>query len=250
MKNTGKVFLCGAGPGDPKLITVKGMELLKHCDVVLYDRLVSKDIINQIPAESEKIYVGRAVGDSTTHQDNTNIQMVKLAKQGKRVLRLKGGDPFIFGRGGEEAEFLFDNGIEFEIIPGISSAIGAAAYAGIPLTHRQYASSLAIVTGHEDENKAESIVKWDRLADAADTIVILMGIEKLEKICCNLIDAGMSRNTEIAIIENGTLKTQRVISGTLIDILHKVEYSRVKPPAIIVIGKVVTLCKKIAWFGK
>jgi uroporphyrin-III C-methyltransferase len=250
MKNTGKVFLCGAGPGDPKLITVKGMELLKHCDVVLYDRLVSKEIINQIPAESEKNYVGRAVGDSTTHQDNTNIQMVKLAKQGKRVLRLKGGDPFIFGRGGEEAEFLFDNGIEFEIIPGISSAIGAAAYAGIPLTHRQYASSLAIVTGHEDENKAESIVKWDRLADAADTIVILMGIEKLEQICCNLIDAGMSRNTEIAIIENGTLKTQRVISGTLIDIVRKVEYSRVKPPAIIVIGKVVTLCKKIAWFGK
>ncbi|HEX7206694.1 MAG TPA: uroporphyrinogen-III C-methyltransferase [Nitrososphaeraceae archaeon] len=250
MKNMGKVFLCGAGPGDPKLITVKAMELLKHCDVVLYDRLVSKDIINQIPAECEKIYVGRAVGGSTTHQDNTNIQMVKLAKQGKKVLRLKGGDPFIFGRGGEEAEFLFDNGIEFEIIPGISSAIGAAAYAGIPLTHRQYASSLAIVTGHEDENKVESIVKWDRLADAADTIVILMGIEKLEQICCNLIDAGMSRNTEIAIIENGTLKTQRVISGTLVDILHKVEYSRVKAPAIIVIGKVVTLCKKIAWFGK
>jgi uroporphyrin-III C-methyltransferase len=250
MKNMGKVFLCGAGPGDPKLITVKAMELLKHCDVVLYDRLVSKDIINQIPAESEKIYVGRAVGDSTTHQENTNIQMVKLAKQGKKVLRLKGGDPFIFGRGGEEAEFLFDNGVEFEIIPGISSAIGAAAYAGIPLTHRQYASSLAIVTGHEDENKSEPIVKWDRLADAVDTIVILMGMEKLEHICCNLIDAGMNRNTEIAIIENGTLKTQRVISGTLVDILHKVEYSRVKPPAIIIIGKVVTLCKKISWFGK
>jgi uroporphyrin-III C-methyltransferase len=250
MRNTGKVFLCGSGPGDPKLITVKAMELLKDCDVVLYDRLISKDIINQIPAQSEKIYVGRAVGDPTSHQDNTNIQMVRLAKEGKKVLRLKGGDPFIFGRGGEEAEFLFRNGVQFEIIPGISSAIGAAAYAGIPLTHRQYASSLAIVTGHEDENKAESIVKWDRLADAADTIVILMGIEKLEQICCNLIDAGMSRNTEIAIIENGTLKTQRVISGTLIDILHKVEYSRVKPPAIIVIGKVVTLCKKIAWFGK
>ena len=250
MKNMGKVFLCGAGPGDPKLITVKAMELLKHCDVVLYDRLVSKDIINQIPGESEKIYVGRAVGDPTTHQENTNIQMVKLAKQGKKVLRLKGGDPFIFGRGGEEAEFLFDNGVEFEIIPGISSAIGAAAYAGIPLTHRQYASSLAIVTGHEDENKSEPIVKWDRLADAADTIVILMGMEKLEHICCNLIDAGMNRNTEIAIIENGTLKTQRVISGTLVDILHKVEYSRVKPPAIIIIGKVVTLCKKISWFGK
>lgn len=250
MKNTGKVFLCGAGPGDPKLITVKAMELLKGCDVVLYDRLVSKEIINQIPAESEKIYVGREVRDSTTHQYNTNIQMVKLAKEGKNVLRLKGGDPFIFGRGGEEAEFLFQNDIQFEIIPGISSAIGAAAYAGIPLTHRQYASSLAIVTGHEDDNKAESIVKWDRLANAVDTIVILMGIGKLEQICCNLINAGMSTDTEIAIIENATLKTQRVISGTLIDILHKVEDSRVKPPAIIIIGKVVTLCKKIAWFGK
>ncbi|HKG31990.1 MAG TPA: uroporphyrinogen-III C-methyltransferase, partial [Nitrososphaeraceae archaeon] len=159
MRKTGKVFLCGAGPGDPKLITVKAMELLKDCDVVLYDRLISKDIINQIPAQSEKIYVGRAVGDSRSHQDNTNIQMVRLAKEGKKVLRLKGGDPFIFGRGGEEAEFLLQNGVQFEIIPGISSVIGAAAYAGIPLTHRQYASSLAIVTGHEDDNKDESVVK-------------------------------------------------------------------------------------------
>jgi uroporphyrin-III C-methyltransferase len=250
MRDTGKVFLCGAGPGDPKLITVKAMELLKDCDVVLYDRLVSKDIINQIPAQSEKIYVGREVGDSTSHQDNTNIQMVRLAKEGKKVLRLKGGDPFIFGRGGEEAEFLFQNGVQFEIIPGISSAIGAAAYAGIPLTHRQFASSLAIVTGHEDGNKADSIVKWDRLANAADTIVILMGIESLEKICYSLINAGMSINTEIAIIESATLKTQRVISGNLMNILRKAEDSRIKPPAIIIIGKVVTLCKKIAWFGK
>ena len=250
MRNTGKVFLCGSGPGDPKLITVKAMELLKDCDVVLYDRLISKDIINQIPAQSEKIYVGRAVGDPTCHQDNTNIQMVRLAKEGKKVLRLKGGDPFIFGRGGEEAEFLFRNGVQFEIIPGISSAIGAAAYAGIPLTHRQYASSLAIVTGHEEGNKAESIVKWDRLANAVDTIVILMGIENLERICFNLMNAGMSATTEIAIIESATLKTQRVISGNLMNILRKAEDSRIKPPAIIIIGKVVALYKKIAWFGK
>ena len=250
MRNTGKVFLCGVGPGDPKLITVKAMELLKDCDVVLYDRLISKDIINQIPAQAEKIYVGRKVGDPTSHQDYTNIQMVRLAKEGKKVLRLKGGDPFIFGRGGEEAEFLFQNGVQFEIIPGISSAIGAAAYAGIPLTHRQYASSLTIVTGHEDGNKAESIVKWDRLANAADTIVILMGIESLERICYSLINAGMSTKTEIAIIESGTLKTQRVISGNLMNIIGKAEDSRIKPPAIIIIGKVVTLCKKLAWFGK
>ena len=250
MKNAGKVFICGAGPGDPKLITVKAMELLKGCDVILYDRLVSKEIIKQIPLKSEKIYVGRAIGDTITHQNDTNIQMVKLAKEGKNVLRLKGGDPFIFGRGAEEAEFLFDNGIQFEIIPGISSAIGAAEYAGIPLTHRQYASSLAIVTGHEAENKSESIVKWERLANAVDTIVILMGIERLEQICFNLISAGMSKNTDIAVIENGTLTTQRVISGTLIDIISKVENSKVKPPAIIVIGKVVRLCNKIAWFAK
>jgi uroporphyrin-III C-methyltransferase len=250
MRMTGKVFLCGAGPGDPKLITVKAVELMKACDVVLYDRLVSKDIINQIPAKSEKIYVGRAVGNSTTHQDNTNVQMVKLAKEGKKVLRLKGGDPFIFGRGGEEAEFLYQNGVQFEIVPGISSATGAAAYAGIPLTHRQYASSLAIVTGHEDDNKTESIVKWHKLANAADTVVILMGIENLERICYNLINSGMSTNTEIAIIENATLKTQRVVSGTLDDIIRKAKDSGVKPPAIIIIGKVVTLCKKIAWFGK
>jgi uroporphyrin-III C-methyltransferase len=250
MRNTGKVFLCGVGPGDPKLITVKAMELLKDCDVVLYDRLISKDIINQIPAQAEKIYVGRKVGDPTSHQDYTNIQMVRLAKEGKKVLRLKGGDPFIFGRGGEEAEFLFQNGVQFEIIPGISSAIGAAAYAGIPLTHRHYASSLTIVTGHEDGNKAESIVKWDRLANAADTIVILMGIESLERICYSLINAGMSTKTEIAIIESATLKTQRVISGNLMNIIRKAEDSRIKPPAIIIIGKVVTLCKKLAWFGK
>jgi uroporphyrin-III C-methyltransferase len=250
MRNTGKVFLCGVGPGDPKLITVKAMELLKDCDVVLYDRLISKDIINQIPAQAEKIYVGRKVGDPTSHQDYTNIQMVRLAKEGKKVLRLKGGDPFIFGRGGEEAEFLFQNGVQFEIIPGISSAIGAAAYAGIPLTHRHYASSLTIVTGHEDGNKAESIVKWDRLANAVDTIVILMGIENLERICLNLMNAGMSANTEIAIIESATLKTQRVISGNLMNIIGKAEDSRIKPPAIIIIGKVVALYKKIAWFGK
>jgi uroporphyrin-III C-methyltransferase len=149
----GKVFICGAGPGDPKLVTVRAMEVLNNCDVVLYDRLICKDLIDQIPAKSEKIYVGRAVGDSTTHQDITNNFMVEHAKNGKRVVRLKGGDPFIFGRGAEEAEYLYKHNIEFEIIPGITSAIGSAAYAGIPLTHRQFSSSVAIVTGHEDPKK-------------------------------------------------------------------------------------------------
>src|SRR6188472_3582492 len=193
MRRTGKVFICGAGPGDPKLITVKAMEVLKNCDVVLYDRLVSKEIINQIPTTTKRVYVGKAIGDPRTHQDSTNYLMVEKAKLGKIVLRLKGGDPFIFGRGGEEAEYLFEHNIEFEIIPGITSAIGSAAYAGIPLTHRRFASSIAIVTGHEDPKKRESTVKWDTLAKTVNTIVILMGVEKLEYISHKLIKAGMSK---------------------------------------------------------
>src|SRR5688500_16113174 len=154
----GKVFICGAGPGDPKLITVRAMELLKTCDVVLYDRLVAKELVEQIPAGTEKVYVGRAVGDPTTHQDRTNELMAIHAKKGNQVLRLKGGAPFIFGRGAEEAEYLIKQGIKFEIVPGITSAIASPAYAGVPLTHRKHSSSVAIVTGHEDAEKGELAV--------------------------------------------------------------------------------------------
>src|ERR687886_2581861 len=209
MRKKGKVFICGAGPGDPKLVTVRAMEVLNNCDVVLYDRLICKDLIDEIPAKSKKIYVGRSVGDSTIHQNITNELMVEHAKNGKRVVRLKGGDPFIFGRGAEEAEYLIDHNIEFEIIPGITSAIGSAAYAGIPLTHRRYASSVAIVTGHEDPEKNEISIKWDKLAQAVNTIVVLMGIERLDSITYNLVKAGLSKDTEIAIIENGTTMEQR-----------------------------------------
>src|SRR6187200_3536572 len=250
MRKKGKVFICGAGPGDPKLITIRAIEALNNCDVVLYDRLVCKEIIDQIPVKSEKIYVGRSIGDSTTHQDITNDLMVKYAKSGKRVVRLKGGDPFIFGRGAEEAEFLFKHNIQFEIIPGITSAIGSAAYAGIPLTHRRFASSIAIVTGHEDPEKKEPIVKWGKLAEVVDTLVILMGIERLESISYNLIKYGMSKTTEVAIIENGTTKEQRVIKGTLSNIAKKVKETKMKPPAIIIIGRVVSLHEKLAWFNK
>ena len=250
MKNMGKVFICGAGPGDPKLITVKAMELLKHCDVVLYDRLVSKDIINQIPAESEKIYVGRAVGDSTTHQDNTNIQMVKFAKQGKKVLRLKGGDPFIFGRGAEEAEYLIKRGIEFEIVPGITSSIASPAYAGIPLTHRRYSSSVAIVTGHEDAKKDKLVVRWDKLVDAVDTIVVLMGIAELDQISRSLIKAGMKKNIKVAIVASGTTDKQRIVKGTLGTIAKLTEKADIRPPAVIVIGKVAGLSDKLHWFKR
>jgi uroporphyrin-III C-methyltransferase len=250
MRKKGKVFICGAGPGDPKLITIRAMEVLNNCDVVLYDRLVCKEIIDQIPVKSEKIYVGRSVGDSTTHQDITNDLMVEHAKNGKRVVRLKGGDPFIFGRGAEEAEYLFKHNIQFEIIPGITSAIGSAAYAGIPLTHRRFASSIAIVTGHEDPKKRESTVKWDTLAKTVNTIVILMGVERLEYISHKLIKAGMSKESDVAIIENGTTKKQRIVKGNLSNIVGKAQEKEMKSPAIIIIGKVVSLQEKLAWFDK
>ncbi|OLC23266.1 MAG: uroporphyrinogen-III C-methyltransferase [Thaumarchaeota archaeon 13_1_40CM_3_50_5] len=243
----GKVFICGGGPGDPKLITVRAMELLKSCDVVLYDRLVGKEIIDQIPAGTEKVYVGRTVGQPTTHQDRTNELMVKYAEKGKNVMRLKGGDPFIFGRGAEEAEYLIKRGIEFEIVPGITSAIASPAYAGIPLTHRRYSSSVAIVTGHEDAEKDELVVKWDKLAGAVDTIVVLMGIGKVDQISRDLMNAGMKKGTKIAIVASGTTDKQRIVRGTLATIVSVAKKAAVKPPAVIVIGKVAGL-DNLEWF--
>ena len=243
----GKVFICGGGPGDPKLITVRAMELLKSCDVVLYDRLVGKEIIDQIPAGTEKVHVGRTVGQPTTHQDRTNELMVKYAEKGKNVMRLKGGDPFIFGRGAEEAEYLIKRGIEFEIVPGITSAIASPAYAGIPLTHRRYSSSVAIVTGHEDAEKDELVVKWDKLAGAVDTIVVLMGIGKVDQISRDLMNAGMKKGTKIAIVASGTTDKQKIVRGTLATIVSVAKKAGVKPPAVIVIGKVAGL-ENLEWF--
>jgi uroporphyrin-III C-methyltransferase len=247
----GKVFICGAGPGDPKLMTLRAMELLKGCDIVLFDRLVSKEIIDQIPAGSEKAYVGRTVGDTITHQDRTNELMVEYAKKGKRVLRLKGGDPFIFGRGAEEAEYLIRHGIKFEIVPGVTSSIASPAYAGIPLTHRRYSSSVAIVTGHEDDTKKDSLmVRWNKLASAVDTIVILMGVGQLDSISRNLIRGGMKKNIKVAIVASGTMDKQRVVKGTLGNIARLTKKADLKPPAVIVIGRVVSLCDKLDWFKK
>jgi len=244
----GKVFICGAGPGDPKLVTVRAMELLKKCDVVLYDRLVAKELVEQIPPGSEKVYVGRAVGDPTTHQDKTNELMAMYAKKGKQVLRLKGGDPFIFGRGAEEAEYLIKRGIKFEIVPGITSAIASPAYAGVPLTHRKHSSSVAIVTGHEDAEKGELVVKWNKLAGAVDTIVVLMGIGQLDQISRDLIKAGMKKSTKVAIIASGTTDKQRTVRGTLATIAKVAKKADVKPPAVIVIGRVAGL-DHLEWFG-
>lgn len=244
---TGKVYIVGAGPGDPKLITLKAIEMIKKADVVLYDRLISKETLDMIPKRAEKIYVGRNVGDDYEHQNITNELMIKFAKKKKNVVRLKGGDPFIFGRGGEEAEFLQANKIKFEVIPGITSGIGSAEYSGIPLTHRDYASSVVFVTGHEDAKKTKTSVKWKKLATSVDTIVIMMGLSRLEKICKDLVLGGLNKKTPVAVIQNGTTTKHRMIKGNISNISKKVRQARIKPPSIIVVGKVVDLSEIVGW---
>ena len=244
---TGKVYLVGAGPGDPKLITLRAVDLIKKADVVLYDRLVSKKILDMIPKRAVSIYVGRAVGDDTTHQETTNELMVKYAKLKKSVVRLKGSDPIIFGRGGEEAEVLKSFNVKYEIIPGITSGIGSATYAGIPLTHRQFASSVVFVTGHEDPEKKTEIVKWKKLAKSVDTIVIMMGLSRIDIISKKVIDGGMDKNMPVAVIQNGTTSQQKMIKGTISNIANKIKRSKIKPPTNIIIGRVVDLSDIIGW---
>jgi uroporphyrin-III C-methyltransferase len=246
--NLGKIYICGAGPGDPKLLTIRALELINKSDVILYDRLIGNGIVKLFPKETEKVYVGRNIGDPTTHQNKTNELMLEHSRKGKQVLRLKGGDPFIFGRGGEEAEFLNDNNIQYEIIPGITSGIGAAAYSGIPLTHRKYSSSVAFVTGHEDPEKKTPEVKWEKLLDAVDTVVIYMGTEKMETIIDKIRKGNTSEKTKVAIIENGTLDSQRIISGEIGNIVKKSKDENIRPPAIIIIGETVTLTNTINWY--
>lgn len=253
MKNeddSGIVYICGAGPGDPKLLTLRALELIKQAEVILYDRLIGKEIIDLFPESAEKIYVGRNVGDPTTHQNNTNELMLRYASRGKTVLRLKGGDPFIFGRGGEEAEILVENKIPFEIIPGITSGIGAAVYSGIPLTHRRYGSSVAFVTGHEDPEKKTPEVNWENLFNAVDTVVIYMGTEKLEIIIEKIKNERKSDNKPVAIIQNGTLKNQKVIRGNLDNIVMLAQQAKIRPPAIVIIGDIVNLNDKIGWYAR
>ena len=244
---TGKVYLVGAGPGDPKLITLRAVELIKNADVVLYDRLVSKKILAMIPKRAVSIYVGRAVGDDTTHQDNTNELMVKYALLKKSVVRLKGGDPIIFGRGGEEAEVLKSFNVKYEIIPGITSGIGSATYAGIPLTHRQFASSVVFVTGHEDPEKKNEVVKWKKLAKSVDTIVIMMGLSRINVISKKLIEGGMDKNMPVAVIQDGTTSKQKIVKGTISNISNKIKRNKIKPPTNIIIGQVVDLSDIIGW---
>jgi uroporphyrinogen III methyltransferase/synthase len=244
---TGKVYLVGSGPGDPGLLTLRALELLKKADVVVYDRLVSKAILRQIPGKTRRIYVGKSSDRHEVPQETINKLVVEESSKGRDVVRLKGGDPFIFGRGGEEAQALRRAGVQFEIIPGISSASAVPAYAGIPLTHRDYASSAVIVTGHEGWGKVGRPVDWEGLARSADTVVILMGVSTLPSIIEAVIRGGRDRATPVAVIENGTTRKQRVTTGTLSDIIERAKMVGVRPPAVVVIGEVVKLRDELAW---
>ena len=245
----GKVYLVGAGPGDPKLLTVRAVELLKQADIVIYDRLVNESILSLAPEKAEKIYVGKRTGNHEVPQDQITEMIIEKAQTGGNVVRLKGGDPFVFGRGGEEAEALVDKGIEFEVVPGISSSVAAPMYAGIPLTHRDYAASVAIITGHR-AGDSEKPINWAKIANAVDTMVILMGVESLNGITEKLINGGISPQTAVAIIESGTLQQQRTIIGKIGTIAKMAEEKQIKPPAVIVIGEVANLGRKLAWFKK
>ncbi|MEN6350490.1 MAG: uroporphyrinogen-III C-methyltransferase [Syntrophomonas sp.] len=247
MEKKGFVYLVGAGPGDPGLFTLKGKRILEKAEVVVYDRLVSEEILALASPGSEKIYVGKASSRHALSQDEINALLVQKAREGKKVVRLKGGDPFLFGRGGEEALYIREHGFDFEVVPGITSAIAVPAYAGIPVTHRDATSSMAVITGHEKPGKKESSIKWKEIANGIGTLVFLMGVENLEYICTNLIAAGKESTTPVALIRWGTLPIQEVLSGTLGNIVELVRKSDFKPPAVTVVGDVVNLREELRW---
>lgn len=246
---SGKVYLVGAGPGDPQLLTIKAVRVLKEADVVIYDRLVGEEILCLAPKSAEMIYVGKQTGKHEVPQNKITELIIEKAESGGKIVRLKGGDPFIFGRGGEEAEVLIEKGIKFEVVPGVSSAVVAPAYAGIPLTHRDYAASVAIITGHR-AGDAEKPIDWVKIANAVDTMVILMGVESLDGIVDKLLKGGVSADKPVAIVESGTYPKQRTLIATLGTITKKAEAEKIKPPAVIVIGEVANLGRKLAWFKK
>lgn len=248
-KQTGIVYIVGAGPGDKKLITIKGLECLQQADVVVYDLLLNDTLLEHCPPRTLKIKAPDPRVRST-RQDDLNELLVKHAKEGKIVVRLKGGDPFIFGRGGEEAMILVKEGIPFEIVPGVTSGIAASAYAGIPVTHRDFASSVAFVTGHSAALHTNSNIKWEQLATAVDTLVVYMGVAHLTEIVERLTTSGRDRNTPVSLVRVGTTTGQVVVQGTLDNIVEKVETAQLKSPAIIVVGEVNRLREKLRWFDK
>lgn len=250
MAGSGKVYIMGVGPGDYKLMTLKAAECIAKSDVIVYDRLVNNKILGLAKSTAEFIYVGKLPDCHAVPQEGINEILVKKALEGKAVARVKGGDPFMFGRGGEEAEVLFEQGIKFEIIPGVTSAIAVPAYAGIPVTHRDHCSSLHIITGHEKPGKETSFIDYEVIAKLEGTLVFLMGVKNLSEICNNLIKYGKSSTTPAAVVEKGTTPSQRTVSGTLMDIAQKVKEAGIKSPAVTVIGGVVNLREKLEWVTK
>jgi uroporphyrinogen III methyltransferase/synthase len=242
---SGKVYLVGAGPGDPGLLTVRALELLRKAHVIIYDQLVNPAILEECSAQAQKVYAGKKAGLHCISQQEINRVLIAYAERGYDVVRLKGGDPFVFGRGGEEAEVLSKAGIPFEIVPGVSSAVAVPAYAGIPLTHRELASSFAVVTGHE-ARKLHDRVNWAKLATAVDTLVILMGLGNLPVIVSKLLAHGRAPETAVAIVCSGTTTTQQAVFGNLLDIVEK--SAALEAPALIVVGDVVSLSERLAWF--
>tara|TARA_B100000674_G_scaffold123308_1_gene94396 strand:+ start:3609 stop:4409 length:801 start_codon:yes stop_codon:yes gene_type:complete len=236
---SGIVYLVGSGPGDPELITLKALRLIKNCDALVHDALIPSEIIKEASPTCQIIYVGKRAGCSSFLQQDINDLLFKLSQEGKTVVRLKGGDPFVFSRGGEEVSFLESRGVQIEIVPGITSGIAAPSYIGIPLTHRNGASSITFVTGHEHMDKKEKSVKWRQLAKTSDSLVIYMGIRNIEYIVKELLEGGMDKDTASAIVQEATLKNQKSEISTLSNLVEVIKVKGYKPPSIIIIGKIV-----------
>src|SRR6058998_1147979 len=248
MGTLGKVYLVGAGPGDQKLLTLRGKECLEQADVVLYDYLANPVLLDHVPAHAERIYVGRRGRGRYQDQANINRLLIERAREGKVVVRLKGGDPFVFGRGGEEAEAIAAAGLPFEIVPGVTSAVAVPAYAGIPVTHRTLASTVTFVAGHEDPTKPGTQLEWPKLASTSGTLVFMMGMKNLPLIVRQLLSEGRSPNQPVAAIRWGSKADQQTIVGTLVDIVAKAEAAHLEPPTVIVVGEVVRLRGQLNWF--
>ncbi len=247
LQPVGEVYLVGTGPGDPDLLTFRALRLMQQADVVLHDRLIGEGILNLVRRDAARIYVGKLPEQHTVPQEEIGNMLIRLAGEGKRVLRLKGGDPFVFGRGGEEIEALTEHGIAFQVIPGVTAANGCAAYAGIPLTHRDHAQACVFVTGHEKDGQLN--LNWDSLLQARQTVVIYMGLSSLGTITEGFLNHGADPQTPAAIIENGTRTGQRVITGTLESLADKTEEAGIESPALVIVGSVVTLRDKLSWYA-
>ena len=245
-KGQGEVYLVGAGPGDPELLTLRALKLMQCADVALYDNLISPEVLDLLPPTTERVYVGKQRANHAMRQEEINALLVKHAREGKRVLRLKGGDPFIFGRGGEEIDTLSAHGIRFEVVPGITAALGVAAYAGIPLTHRDCAQSCVFVTGNLKDGSMD--LDWPALARPRQTIVVYMGLVGLSLLCAKLVEHGLNAATPAAVVQQGTAETQRVVAGTLASLPRLADDARLHGPTLIIVGDVVKLRARLNWF--